>query len=49
MTVTRGSFRFSDAPMQGFEPELVWPSSTFHLRSLPLVFPATNRVPSNSN
>jgi len=86
MTVTKGSFRFSDAPMQrdrtagwrfvreadevvqdadgtwyltsfeavrfahrnpdlevapGFVPETVWPSGTFHLRSLPLVFPAS--------
>jgi cytochrome P450 len=23
----------------GFEPEIVWPSGTLHLRELPLVFP----------
>lgn len=28
----------------GFVPEVVWPSSTLHLASLPLVFPATGRV-----
>jgi cytochrome P450 len=29
---------FEIAP--GVEPEIVWPSGTFHLKSLPLVFPA---------
>ena len=33
---------------QGFEPEIVWPSGTFHLRSLPLAFPPTTGVPSSS-
>jgi cytochrome P450 len=33
----------------GFEPEIVWPSGTFHLKSLPLVFPvATGQPPSSS-
>ena len=32
-----------------FEPEIVWPSGTFHLKSLPLVFPATTGVPSSSS
>jgi cytochrome P450 len=33
---------------EGFEPEIVWPSGTFHLRSLPLAFPPTTGVPSSS-
>jgi cytochrome P450 len=33
----------------GFEPEIVWPSGTFHLRSLPLVFPSTTGVPSSAS
>jgi cytochrome P450 len=32
-----------------FEPEIVWPSGTFHLRSLPLVFPSTTRVSPGSS
>lgn len=31
----------------GFEPEIAWPSGTFHQRSLPLVFPATTGAPSS--
>lgn len=30
----------SDEPAPGARPELVWPSGTFHLTELPLVFPA---------
>jgi cytochrome P450 len=33
----------------GFEPEIVWPSGTFHLRSLPIVFPASTGQPSRPN
>jgi cytochrome P450 len=33
---------------EGFEPEIVWPSGTFHLRSLPLAFPTTTGLPSSS-
>ncbi len=33
----------------GFEPEIVWPSGTFHLRSLPLVFPSTSGAPSSAS
>ena len=33
----------------GFEPEIVWPSGTFHLRSLPLVFSASAGRPSSSS
>jgi cytochrome P450 len=33
----------------GFEPEIVWPSGTFHLRSLPLVFPPVNVSPTSSS
>jgi cytochrome P450 len=33
----------------GFEPEIVWPSGTFHLRSLPLVFPSTTGASPSSS
>jgi hypothetical protein len=33
----------------GVEPEIVWPSGTFHLRALPLVFPATTGAPPSSS
>jgi cytochrome P450 len=29
----------------GFEPEVVWPSATLHLATLPLVFPAAGKLP----
>ena len=34
---------------EGYEPEIVWPSGTFHLRSLPLAFPPTTGVSSSSS
>jgi hypothetical protein len=33
----------------GFEPEIVWPSGTFHLRSLPLVFRPVDAAPPSSS
>jgi len=32
-----------------YEPEIVFPSGTFHLRSLPLVFPPTTGAPSSTS